>query len=156
MPAAFTTRTVCVDAEVGKVCEALSMKGGLVHAYESVRDGNGSVYCKNCSLCKPLLFTHGYECHSGLLDSPTQLATSALIQNQILTWTPPPTLDITDLHPDIIYRVCNNVTDTCVNTGDTSYIIPTTAFFSSATEYRLSACNPVGCSQNVTFLLTGR
>ncbi len=87
---------------------------------------------------------------SGLLDPPTitepiEHSTAHLI----LTWTPPFTLNITDLDPDITYRVCNNDTNTCVYTADTSYIFPTTCF---PVEYSVSACNPVGCSENATII----
>ncbi len=70
-----------------------------------------------------------------------------------LTWTPPFTLDITDLDPDITYRVCNNDTNTCVDTADTSYIFLTSNTKFSV-KFLVSACNPVGCSDNSTITVT--
>ncbi len=87
----------------------------------------------------------------GLLDPVTDLTSEYYNDyNQILNWTPPFTLDITDLDPDISnYTICNSASHTCVNTTDTSYIFPTTCF---PVEYSVSACNPVGCSEIATVL----
>ncbi len=85
----------------------------------------------------------------GLLAPVTDLTSEYYnVYNQILTWTPPFTMDITDLDPDITYRVCNDSDiNRCVDTADTSYIFPTFCF---PVEYSVSACNPVGCSENAT------
>ncbi len=68
--------------------------------------------------------------------------------NRILTWTPPFTLDITDVDPDITgYRICNNSANTCVDTTDTSILFETMC---DPVEYDISACNRVGCGENAT------
>ncbi len=85
---------------------------------------------------------------TGLLDPPT--ITGSVEYNifyRILTWTPPFTLDITDLDPDITYRFCSDSADTCVDATDTSSLFETMC---DPVEYYISACNPVGCSDNAT------
>ncbi len=67
----------------------------------------------------------------------------------MLTWTPPFTLDITDVDPDITYRVCNDSTDTCMDTADTSVLFETMC---DPVEYYISACNPVDCGGNATMV----
>ncbi len=67
---------------------------------------------------------------------------------QILTWTPPFTLDITNVDPDITgYRVCKNSANTCVDTTDTSVVLETMC---DPVEHYISACNPMGCGVNAT------
>ncbi len=89
---------------------------------------------------------------AGLLDPPNitdRIEYNNFYQN--LTWTPPFTLDITDLHPDISnYIVCNNSADTCVNTTGTFNEFETMC---DPVEYYISACNTVGCGENATTTL---
>ena len=85
---------------------------------------------------------------SGLADPPSTVSVSnSNSLNQVLSWDAPFTLDITDVVDDIIYRVCNNITNTCVDTTNTIYVFPTTC---DPVAFDVSACNPVGCSDNAT------
>ena len=88
----------------------------------------------------------------GLLAPPFNLSISERNDSyQILSWDAPFTLDITNLDPDITYRVCNNVTNaTCVNITHTTYTLP---IMDELVEYSVTACNPVGCSDAVTILV---
>lgn len=84
----------------------------------------------------------------GILDTPTNFEVDGS-QNSLkrtISWTPPFTLDVTDLDPDITYHVCNNHTNTCVTPpiADASYAFSTTCF---PVKFNVSACNPVGCSE---------
>lgn len=86
--------------------------------------------------------------HPPTLNEPIEYNSS----HQMFTWTGPFSLDITDLDPDITYRVCNNATSICVDTTDNSHVFPT---LHSSTNYSVSACNPVGCSEKSVAVFSG-
>ena len=92
--------------------------------------------------------------YSGLLDPPS-LSNDSIYYNeshQILFWDAPFTLDITDLDPDITYCVWNVNSSTCLkNVTVTLFILP---IMETPVEYSISACNPVGCSNSTTVVLS--
>ncbi len=88
--------------------------------------------------------------YSGLLNSPSDVSIEYHDISRItLTWTSPFTLDITELDNDITYRICDNYTITCAESTITSHSFLTTHL---PVEYSVSACNPVGCSENTTLV----
>ena len=81
----------------------------------------------------------------GILAPPSELAIDHVNDyNQRLTWTPPFTLDITDVDPDITYSVCCNVTVNCTSTTNPYYDFPTLC---DPAEFTVTALNPVGESE---------
>ncbi len=87
---------------------------------------------------------------AGVLDSPTIVEVDDASDSHItISWTPPFTVDITNLDPDITYCVYNNSNTPCVTTTDTSYTFEAQC---SPVMYYVSACNPVGCSDNATVI----
>ena len=57
-----------------------------------------------------------FSFHIGLLDQPPNMNVNPINGSlfHLLTWDPPFTLDITDVHPDIEgYMVCSNLTKNC-------------------------------------------
>ncbi len=84
---------------------------------------------------------------AGALDPPMLIYVTSLNDSTYfkLSWPPSFTLE----HTDINYRVCNNATNTCVNTTDTAV---TSIVMCSPVLYQVSACNSVGCSENTTVI----
>ena len=81
----------------------------------------------------------------GLLSSPSALEINT--QNghsQLLTWTPPPTLDLTNVDPDIsFYNVCSTILNevSCIEVQNTEHSFTNTRI---RIEFSVSAVNVVG------------
>ena len=98
-------------------------------------------------LCKTnMLSLYLLSSVSGILAPPSNLAIGHVNDyNQRLTWTPPFTLDITDVDPDITYSVCCNVNTNCTSTTNPYYAFPTLC---DPVEFTVTAVNPVGESES--------
>ena len=79
----------------------------------------------------------------GLLEAPPDLSIERVDESFLqLTWDPPFTLDITNTNPDIMgYSICNDVTEECEFTPNTSYIYPDLGL---PVVFSVSAVNVVG------------
>ncbi len=91
---------------------------------------------------------------AGVLDSPTEVEVVRFNDSHItIFWTPPFTVDITGVDPDITYRVCNSRNTPCVTTMDSSYNFEAEC---SPVLYHVSACysNSIetGCSEDATVM----